>query len=403
MSVHFISGKPGGGKSLYSVRLIVDELVKGHRVIVTNVPIKPAELNAYLQKNYPDRVVDLFKRLRLLDDEETGHFWTFRGEGSTGPRVVSPEEWKAGIKPDYSGVKDDGVLYVIDEVHNFFNARAWMETGKDVLFYLSQHRKLGDTVLAITQSIGNVDKQFRSVTQDYTYLRNLCKERYGYFKLPSVFLRQTYLSPATDTSHPMESGTFKLDVSGLAACYDTAKGVGIHGRVGDVGERRGGLPWWVGVGMVILLCCGVAWGVPKGVAAMFKTASPVGERLASNFVGVASSPVASALASGPPAAPPGGLSVGVSTSQASSSNAVAVPLRDDELNADLYLVRYARLLDKAEWVLSDGRIVYPRDSDFRRGNEREVVLRDKGIIRRRGRLDPFQRAPLASVHHASQK
>ena len=40
MSIHFISGKPGGGKGLYCMKLILDELVKGRRPVVTNLPIK---------------------------------------------------------------------------------------------------------------------------------------------------------------------------------------------------------------------------------------------------------------------------------------------------------------------------------------------------------------------------
>lgn len=37
---------------------------------------------------------------------------------------VSNAEWKTGKRPDFSVVKDGGVLYVLDEVHIAFNARA---------------------------------------------------------------------------------------------------------------------------------------------------------------------------------------------------------------------------------------------------------------------------------------
>jgi hypothetical protein len=165
-------------------------------------------------------------------------------------------------------------MFVIDEVHNFFGSRQWQETGQDVLFYLSQHRKLGDTVICVTQAVGNVDKQFRSVTQDFTYLRNLSKEKYGRFRLPSLFVRRTYSSPPGDgakAGDAMESGTFTLDVSGLAACYNTAAGVGIHAKVGDTAERKTGVHWTVGVGLVILVVCLLGFYVPKAVASLFKT------------------------------------------------------------------------------------------------------------------------------------
>ena len=268
MSVHFISGKPGGGKTLYSLRLILDELLHGDRLIVTNVPLRFPELNAYLQERY-DRLyqvrfivenavngipLHLKDRIRIITEDELTQFFTFRGNGVR-LAGVSNEDWRKGVRPDYSTVKDSGVFYVLDEVHIAFNSRAWALTGNEVLYYLSQHRKLGDDVVCITQSVNNVDKQFRSVAQDYTYIRNLSKQRAGFMRLPAMFVRSTYAGPFTPTSTAMESGTFKLDVSGLAACYDTAKGVGIHGRAGaDTRARKKGISWiWFVIGLPLLL------------------------------------------------------------------------------------------------------------------------------------------------------
>lgn len=273
MSIHFISGKPRGGKSLYAVKLCVEELVYGSRVVITNLAFKRPELNEYLQKRYPGRCVDLHERLIILDDKEAGRFWTIR-PGGVRIAVLSEVEWKAGAKPDYSGVHDNGVMYAIDEIHNYFNARAWAETGRDVLFYLSQHGKLGDTVLCITQAIANVDKQFRSLTQDFTYLRNLKKERMGFFRMPGIFMRKTYTTPATPTSQPMESGTFTLDVSGLAACYETAKGVGIHGRGADKTERTKGIHWSVAAIMVPLVVICIFKFSPNLIAKLFTNGVP---------------------------------------------------------------------------------------------------------------------------------
>lgn len=273
--IHFISGKPRGGKSLYAFMLIINELLYGSRIIMTNLPIKRPELNAYLQERYPDKQIDLFDRLIILSDDETKVFWTIRPNGFK-IEPLTELDWKSGKRPSFAGRTDTGVFYVIDEIHNFFNARAWAETGRDVLFYLSQHAKLSDTLICVTQHIGNVDKQFRSVTQDYTYLRNISKEKMGIFRLPGIFVRQTYLQPATDTSKPMESGTFRLDVSGLAACYDTSQGVGIHGKAGaDKLERRRGVPWWVGVAGGLLLVYLLFQHLPKLIAWATSPRKPV--------------------------------------------------------------------------------------------------------------------------------
>jgi len=254
------------------MRLLVDELVHGNRHIVTNLAIRFDGLTEHLSKNYPTwyakQSQHLRDRITVLAEEDLSRFFTFRSKNI---RIASigNAEWKLGTKPDYSQA-GEGVAYFLDEIHIAFNARAWADTGQEVIYYLSQHAKLGDTVVCITQHIGNVDKQFRSVAQDFTYIRNLSKERMGMFKLPAVFIRNTFLQPANDTTRPMETGTFSLDVSGIASCYDTAQGVGIHGRHGaDKTERRKGLHWlWFVVG--IPLICALVWKyVPPAVASVF--------------------------------------------------------------------------------------------------------------------------------------
>ncbi len=277
MSVEFISGKPGGGKSLSALRLISRVLQRTNMCVVTNLAIKPGELNAWLQQTYPEATINLHERLRLLNETETGQFWLYRScriiEDQHGRRAewvqlaaVSEEEQKAGKHIDYSSCNGlPPVLYVIDEIHNYFNAREWMKTGKEALFYLSQHRKLGDDVICITQSINNVDKQFRSVAQSFTYVTNLRKTKFlKLFTLPPLFVANTYLHPATGAAGEtaMEVHTFTLDLKGLAACYDTAAGVGIRGTLADTNEKPRGLPWWL-FAVVPVLIIGFVWYMPN--------------------------------------------------------------------------------------------------------------------------------------------
>lgn len=272
MSIHFIGGKPGGGKTLYAVRLIIGEIVHGGRPILTNVPLNMGELNDYVQKEYPKTQTDVIGRIHLLSEQETKRFWTIR-PGWKGYNELSKQDWQEGKTPDYSGVADKGVVYVIDEVHNFFGTRQWAETGRDAVFYLSQHRHLNDTVIAVTQATRNVDRMFRSVAQDFTHVRNMSKEKYGMFRLPAVFLRKTYATEPNPSSQAMEVKTFTLDVSGIAKCYDTAAGVGIHSKLADQGEKKSGLPYWAGLAMLALFLCLIFLGAPKLVASMFNTNS----------------------------------------------------------------------------------------------------------------------------------
>ena len=101
MSVHFISGKPGGGKSLYAVRLVVDELVHGSRVVITNLPLELGRLNEFLQERFPGKTVDIFQRIVLLEDGDVAHgtqrFWTVR-PGRPRISCLSAAEWSAGQK-----------------------------------------------------------------------------------------------------------------------------------------------------------------------------------------------------------------------------------------------------------------------------------------------------------------
>src|SRR5882724_3239883 len=224
MSVQFVSGKPGGGKSLYSTMLIIDELRLSRREIVTNVALRVPELCHYLHEKYGS-TFDAHQRITLLDEKDVFQFWLHRGRGVyvPGRRTISFEEGeKKGQSvtvPDFVSVAEalGCVLYVIDEVHIFFGARQWATNGKDGFYYLSQHRKFGDDVICVTQHIGNVDKQFRSVAQDYTYLRNYYKERVGMFGSLSSFGRKTYSEPYTGGGGQlcMESKRFKIDVEGI--------------------------------------------------------------------------------------------------------------------------------------------------------------------------------------------
>lgn len=369
MSIHFISGKPGGGKTLYSVKLIVEELLYGTRPIFTNVPLDVGRLNEYLQQQYPKKAIDVVGRVRLLNEDETASFWTYRA-GGVRVRQLTKAEWAAGGRPDYTHVSDGGVMYVIDEVHNYFNARQWALTGQDVLFYLSQHRHLGDTVVCITQAVGNVDRQFRSVAQDFTYLRNMVKEKQGLFRMPGIFVRRTYGSPPTDTSVPMETGTFRLDVSGLASCYSTVAGVGIHERAGsaDVGERRKGIHWawfFVGVGLLAWFLFGM---LPGLIAKQFDT----------NPMTLGSGPVVKP-AGGPVVLPPGPVPVAPPPPVVLGPGSVGLvpPARPTE--PELYLVGVVTL-GGGRVYLSDGRCIEASDPRLTEAGKDYVVFEGRKLV-----------------------
>jgi len=266
MSLHFISGKPGGGKSFYALKLLVEELRLTNRNISTNLPLKLEQLAEYLHEKY-DSTFNMSTRIRILTEQEMGSFWLHPAKGVdiTERRSVTIRERTSSVPNFEVRNATGGTFYILDEIHLQFNARNWQNTGEDCIYYLSQHRKLGDDVIAVTQHVGNVDKQFRSMTQDYTFLRNFNKERFGLFRMPGMFMRQTYLQPPTGAAgeKAMETGAFRLDVSGLAQCYDTASGVGILNRSGvaDQKARQKGIPFW-GLMLAVIVLGAAATKLP---------------------------------------------------------------------------------------------------------------------------------------------
>jgi len=216
---------------MYATYKVCDELVHGSRNVVTNLPLRPDMLNEFIQKKYPDVNTRFVERLRIMSDDEMAHFWDFRGPPTND-------------KPNGED-KGHGVAYFLDEAHIAFNARDWATLGRAAIHYMSQHRKLGDIVWPITQSCGNLDKQFRSVAEDYTVLRNEYTAKMGVFRGMGRFVRKSYYSEPQGKAEPFETATFHIDTKGIAACYDTAKGIGVHGSKADIGRRAKGIPIWM--------------------------------------------------------------------------------------------------------------------------------------------------------------
>jgi hypothetical protein len=234
--------------------------------------LKVAEVVAYfVEQGWDFNAEFIRERLVIISEEQLREFYRFRCPGHIIPMKV--QEWSSGKAkgeekvPDFASWTDSGVLYVLDEVHIAFNSRAWQETGPAVIYYLSQHRKLGDDVVLISQSIQNVDKQMRSMAQDFTYVRNLTKEQHSLFRLPAFFIKRVFLElPTGPNVKAVQTGTFRLDVTGTARCYDTAAGVGIVGRSGaDTGNKPKGYHWGWFVGGLVCFILAVVHFAPDFV------------------------------------------------------------------------------------------------------------------------------------------
>lgn len=276
--ISFVTGKPGGGKGLLSVQLIVDELRFGKRPIITNLPLRlfpwvngkmqaMIGLQAYLFREYGTDF-DCEKRVFILDDDEAGQFYLWRVV-KTENGGVKLQKAQANVKVvEKDGIREERVMdfettihvdsgpvfYVIDEAWKFYGSRNWQKTGEGMLFYSAQHRHFGDDVLIVTQHTKQIDPAILRVAQDFWTVTNHGNLTFGFFRQPAVFHVRIFDSPPTGASMtPMSRKIFRLDRSGIAQCYDTSAGVGIAGRaVADLGSRKRGLPVWMMVAFAIV-------------------------------------------------------------------------------------------------------------------------------------------------------
>jgi len=278
--IYFVSGKPGGGKSMLAVHLIVAELVKTQRMIVTNVPLRLDRLQEYMHDNNHD--VHVASRVRLLTREETFQFFLFRSHTCTIEKPPQIKDKKGELIDDQSVLLDfapsaadpgakAGVAYYIDEIHLILNSQEWDKVGKWCFQYASQHRHLGDTVVCITQSVDNVVVQFRRLTQAFLYVKNNRVSKFGRFTVGNDFVLRVYEQAVTkdnfQNAQHFHKESIKFDMKGICSCYNTVGGIGMPGQAtAAIGQKKKGLPlWsmWVGLAAVLVAGLVLVWQVPK--------------------------------------------------------------------------------------------------------------------------------------------
>lgn len=322
MSLTICVGPNGSGKSLWALHQLEKFAVEDTRHIVTSLAVDVPELNAYLQQKYKDRAPDLTNRITRIGPELQRTFWRVRGseysdsEYGMVPIVRGPfgdESWR---------VPDAGVIFILDEIQTTFGAREWQQTGPEFSRYQSQHRKLGDDVIAISPASTLLDKQFRILATECVALSNLYKMRVGFWKAPRKIVYRLYQNcPPVPGEDPTEKGSIHIEPQRLARCYRTQDGLGIVGAQADKGKEAKGVPWFYMLPLALLLGFlawfvartitnkGVAWGIAKTTVSSVQTNSVVTNAVARVMPGFGFSttaPPAPALAPALPRAPTAG-------------------------------------------------------------------------------------------------
>src|SRR5258706_13670899 len=254
--ISFILGGFGSGKSYAGMRLARSELTDGSRGIVTNLAIHQPKFGRYFHEEYPKADVRLNQRLRLMQDDDVAQFFLHRiSTGGLWYDIPAPDadSEKRGARPDWTKLRDNGILFIIEEAHEFFNSYHWAEIGRAFRAYKNQNRKFSDDIVFITPQIAEIDKQLRTSGQSYTVLTNLGQKKVHGVALPQLFLAREFATIPERTSHPLNTYRYTLDLK-LADCYDTAKGVrGVQGGLADKEKKRDGIPFkWVALAAVLL-------------------------------------------------------------------------------------------------------------------------------------------------------
>lgn len=134
--IYLYSGTPGSGKSLDSIRDIVNKLKNGGNVIA-NFPIKVDLIK-------PNKNKSLGKFIYLPNDKLTVSFLT-----------------EFALKNHVKG-KEGQTLIVFDEAQAKFNSRDFRSNDRqEYNHFFSLHRHLGFNVILITQNDRLIDKQIR--------------------------------------------------------------------------------------------------------------------------------------------------------------------------------------------------------------------------------------------------
>lgn len=369
--IYFVSGKIGGGKTYFAVAKLLEELGRTDRPVVTNLPLRLDGIAAYLAKTHPDVPrewylpggrFDLFSRVRIIPDADVTQFWRYRGQ-LAGEWVTLPSPSGPHDATDFA-TSPGPVCYFLDEIHIQFPSREWQKTGKACMWYASQHRKRGDDIWLISQFPDQVDKQLRSLSQDWTYVRNWAKEGLlGIWKFPRKMTWKNFpmmIPPGARADVPYQaSGSYRVDPEGPGACYDTSAGTGMAGGgSADQGQAKSGLPLWT-MGVPLLALLVVLWFIPNAIARFATSGRPNVLQNLQLPTGEGTNAPAQAPTVPPPMAPQ--VPPGMPTNLPSAPAGVPRPAPPLDPDPSPKIVGWVKVGNSVSAIAADGTTITPRD------------------------------------------
>lgn len=204
MTIEFLAGTPGSGKSYHALEMIIDFLDKGKHVIA-NFPLNFTER---MKKNgYADRFMYIPDEF-LMGENGMAMLWK-----------ISKEEIEDG-KPRFFQRGEDICLVVIDECGNYYPSdESTSPVQKMWKLFLRQHRKMGYQFALISQGMEDINRTIKSLVEYEISHRK--GNRVAPFKwLPwTLFFYVRYWR--SDRKRQLLGSESSIYVKRFAALYDT--------------------------------------------------------------------------------------------------------------------------------------------------------------------------------------
>lgn len=282
-----VTGFPRNGKTLLVVIKMCDELIYSERSVACNMSdgeLKLGRLNEYcqelmeLRKQKLTKTINLDERLIIIPKEKSFQYYRHRSGGLILPEPpesnIPLQEWYVLMKKFFLPLLERPefgvpVSYFLTEAHDYFPAKDWQQIGRPTKFYASKHAHLHDENIIETQFPMQLDANFRNLIQEWHRMTNNSLLSFGPFQKPNNFQRDVFRGvPPAVGGFPIETAKFKIDVKGVASCYETTGSLGIMGRgpesKGFNHKRK--MPWFMiyvfGAAAAIAIAC-VAMFVPR--------------------------------------------------------------------------------------------------------------------------------------------
>ena len=135
-------GPLGGGKTLTQVRLATESARRSGCLLASNIKLTPPDGLPFVQlpmsADWPDRLLDLVLAVSL---------------------GLYPDP-----RPGMDGKPVSGVIFVLDEAGLMLNSRAWRDMPTELIFMMSQGRKIRADIYWTAQFEDMVDAILRQIT-----------------------------------------------------------------------------------------------------------------------------------------------------------------------------------------------------------------------------------------------